>query len=723
MSKGRTDSEAEYPRTKALRLEDVLRQLPKRALESLVDRLQIRVDHTKRIDAPAQVARALLMLPEVRDPGRLPGPTRELLYRIAEARGVLLVNEIPPAVEPLVALGIVYARARGSRFELLLPVAFMVQMRCWEGEDPRGVRALLAQSTPEVASSVASHYLGRTATPPLALALEPAWEVLTDLEALRDEVSGLAPLERKLLGSIEEVGGEVDTEELLDLEREPMRLRGATGATPSRRGVGFALERRGFLVPVHPNRHIVPSEVAAIVGAEQRAAREEQRMRIRRYVLAEDHAPHRASFAVDPSPLTLAMALSVRDPATEVRAGVGTPKSLMTRFSSRWGRSPEAVGLLASLSRAAGLWDPSAVNTASPPGSGRIGDLPGLLFETWRRGGAWDEARPDGEVLRAGAEARDASAVGVIREIVLEALAELGDGRWAPWEAIDAYVRADARTPGVTRLLERWGQRAAVEPAPTPDIARRIALETLHCLGVVDIGEPEADDGIGPTLRITPMGRQFLGLTDSAPVSEEKSRFIDNQVLRLGPATSVGECLAVSPFVEIGGVTGALDVSITQQSISLALSAGYEADIIRERLERVAPLPDPIARLLAQVSTVLGRAELVEAVGFLWVADPEVRELLRTRRQTTELFVEPSPPGGLLIAPGVDADRLARRCRLLGVELVIQGAVYRTRSTVPPSRRSGSHKLSSMSLSATTGPKSSGQRRRSSQKLPAAKRK
>lgn len=707
-------------------LVDVLRQLPARELNSLIGRLKIRIDPGKRIDPPSQLARSLLALPEVRDPSRLPGPTRELLYRIAEARGMLVVDEVPPAVQPIVALGMVFARGRSDgRFELVLPIAFMVQMKSWEGEDPRGVRALLSQATQDVATSVASYYLGRSATPPLALSLEPAWDLLTDPEQLAAEVESLAPLEHKLLCRVEEIGGEVDTEELLDLEREPMRLRGATGATPSRRGVGFALERRGFLVPVHPNRHIVPSEVSAIVGAAQREARDEQRKQIRSFVLEEDHAPRRARFAVNPTPIVLAMGLSVRDPATEVRAGVGTPRSLITRFSSRYGREPEAVALLAALSRAAGLWDPSSVNTASPPGSLRVSELDWALFKTWRRGGAWDEARPDGEVLRVVAESREASAVGVIREIVLEALAELGDGTWTPWEAVAAYVRADSRTPGVARLLERWGQRAGVEPAPPAEIARRIALESLHVLGVVDLGDPDADlDGVGLTLRITPQGRAFIR-GHAPPAAEDASRFLDNQALRIGGTARVGHTLALSPFIEIGAVAGALDVSVTPQSVSLALSAGYEGTIIRARLEQLSPLPDPIARMVAQASAVLGRAELVEAVGFLWVEDPEVREMLRTRRQTADLFVDPSPPAGLLIAPSVDADRLARRCRALGVEVLMEGSVYHTRSTVPPSRRSGAQKLSSRAMKSVGSKAPSGGgpgRRRSSQNVPAAKR-
>jgi hypothetical protein len=712
----------------AIRLVDVLRQLPERELGSLIARLKIRIDEAKRIDVPSQVARILLQLPEMRDAGILPGPTRELLYRVAEARGVLFAQTLPPAVEPLVARGIVFIRGRDKGVELLLPIAHMLQLRSWEGEDPRGARALFSQLHPDVASSIAGHYLGRPATPPVALCLEPAWEVFADPKRLEREVEELAPLERKLLNAIEKVGGEVDTEELLDLEREPMRLRGATGATPSRRGVGFALERRGFLVPVHPNRHVIPSEVVAIVGTQRRVEREQQRREIRSFVLAEDHAPRRARFAEDPAPIALAMALAVRDPSVEVRAGVGTPRSLITKFAARFGRDTEVIALVASLSRAIGLWDPSAVSTASPPGSHSVGELGRALFEAWRRGGAWDEARPDGEALRVTADARETSAVGVVRELVLEALQELGDGRWAPWEAIAAYVRSDARAPGVARLIERWAQRAGVEPMTPAEVARRIALETLHVLGIVDLGDPETDDleSIGPTLRITPRGRAFLA--DSAPesrvpVSNQGSRFLDTQALRIGPAASVGSVISLAPFVEIGGVaSAALDVLITPQALSHALSAGFDGEVIRSRLELLAPLPDPIARTLTQASTVIGRAEFVMTQGFLWVEDPEVRELLRTRRQSADLFVDPSPPSGLLLAVGVDLERVARRCRALGVEVLVDGEVYRTRS-IPPGRGSGARRLESAgTMAAVRAPSTGGMpATRSSSRPPSAR--
>ena len=156
--------------------------------------------------------------------------------------------------------------------------------------------------------------------------------------------------------------------------------------------------------------------------------------------------------------------------------------------------------------------------------------------------------------------------------------------------------------------------------------------------------------------------------------------------------------------------------------MSLALSAGIDPELIKARLEAVASLPDPIARQLVQASAVIGRAELVETQGFLWVEDPEIRELLRTRRQSADLFVDPSPPAGLLVAPGVDVDRLVRRCRALGVELLVDGEPYKARS-VPPSRGSGARRLeSSQSLLAVRQPSGTRKRRASSTGIPVVKR-
>ena len=76
-----------------------MRLLPARELQAIVEGLRIDIDRAKRIDPPAQVARALVCLPEARDPSCLPATAQQLLHRIVEARGVLRVEALPSAVE------------------------------------------------------------------------------------------------------------------------------------------------------------------------------------------------------------------------------------------------------------------------------------------------------------------------------------------------------------------------------------------------------------------------------------------------------------------------------------------------------------------------------------------------------------------------------------------------------------------------------------------------
>jgi hypothetical protein len=708
------------------RLVDVLRALPNRELNSLIERLGVRIDAAKRLDTPSQVARALVALPDLREPSRLPPAAVDLLHRVAEAKGSLLVSAVPPSLEPLLARGLMFARAgtggRGA-VELVLPTAHLLQLRSWEGEDPRGVRALLAQASFETTTAIASHYLGRPATPPIVLALEPAWEVLSDPVLLRAEIEKLAPSELRVLETVEREGGEVDTEELLEIEREPLRLRTATGVSPSRRGVGSALERRGFLVPVHPNRHIVPTEVSLIVSAAHRAERAERREEVKRFVRSGDHAPRRARFAPDPSPLVVGLALAAREGTSEVKSNIGTPKSLTQKLGGRFGREATTVAMLVALSRAVGLWEPSAAVASSPPGSLTLSDMPSLLFSAWRRGGAWDEAREEPEVLRLASDARDPSPIGVVRELLLEALVELGEG-WIPWPALERYLRSDHRMAGLTRLFRRWAERSQnVSPFADPvAAARRIVKESLPSLGMLDIGEEDMEDAAGPVsessgpqedanlmLRLTPRGRALLA--GRTLTSEGEAKFIDGTLLRIGARTRIANILSIAPLVEVARCADSLELVVAPQTLARALSAGLEADAVRTRLEAVAVLPEAIAKTLQQASVVLGRSSYVPTTGFLWVDDANLRELLRTRRATAELFVEPSPAGGLLVAPGVDLDRLSRRCRALGIEVLYEGQVVRARS-IPP----GASSTPPPPRISTPAPSSAdGTRRRSSQ--------
>ena len=217
---------------------------------------------------------------------------------------------------------------------------------------------------------------------------------------------------------------------------------------------------------------------------------------------------------------------------------------------------------------------------------------------------------------------------------------------------------------------------------------RRVVLQSLPVLGVVDLGsesemsllavneaadaETDAERAVGrtTTLRLTQRGRVYLaGRTAQAPA--ERSAFIDGQILRIGGAALVGQVLALAALSDIGRVEDSVDLVLSPAAITRAISAGALADEIRDRIEVLAALPESLAQVLTQASVVVGKASFVSASAFMWIDDPEIRELLRTRRATADLFVDPSPVSGLLVGSGVDVDRLVRKCRGLGVEIEV----------------------------------------------------
>jgi hypothetical protein len=543
------------------------------------------------------------------------------------------------------------------------------------------MRALLAQTTSDAKGAIAAYYLGRPATPPLTLALEQAWGALSDPERLRVELNRLSPLERRVLDTIEELGGEVSTEELLEVEREPMRLRTTSGATPSRRGVGFAVERRGFLIPLHPNRHVIPSEVSAILSASVIAQRQATRARVRLGVEAEDHAPHRAQFSEDPGPLALAIVLAARELRGEVKAGVGTPRTLLSRIASRLGREGRPVAILTALSRTLGLWGTFTADEPTGLGALTLPELTAELFRVWRTGGSWDEAREDGEILRHPPEIREASPIGHLKQAVLDALSELGEGRWVPLSALLDFLGSDPREPGQARLVRRWSERIGADPVSLRTIAERILCETLPALGVVDLGLDQ-----DAKVRLSSRGRALVQ-SRPVPTNEATTEFVDASVLRIGTRTPLGSVLALPPALEVGRVDKDISLLLDPQTLPNLLASGLDLDAFQAQLDALAPLPEGLRQAFAQANKVVGKGSLVATMGFLWVDQRELRDLLREHRNTADLFVDPSPPGGLLVKAGVEVDRLVKRCRSLGVEVHHENEVLLASSSRERSRR------------------------------------
>ncbi len=668
------------------RLIDVVADMSEAQQTSLIERHRFDIDPAKRVDIPTQISRALAYRGELRDPTRLEPAARALLTRVVLADGILLASASPAGApdgvelldgaQELLDADLAFLAA-GAR--LFMPIAYLLQVPAVQGEERFSLRALFAQMDDDARNSIASHYLDRRAVGPAVLELEVAWQLLADEPNLREAVANLHPSERDLLLGIEERGGEVDTSELLDLEREPVRL--VSGQPRVRRGPGFALERRGFLVPLRPDRHVIPIEVAQIVGERRAERRRADRERVHRQLAASDHAPHRASFSHDPSRVTLALALAVHGGREKPRPGVGTPRTLIRQNARRLGQPEGKIEFLSALSRNLGLWDSAALSTKAPPGDWDSRQLSDHLFELWRSGSAWDEARPEPEVARAAAEARIAGATDLIRQLVLECLGELQPGDWVPWRAVSEYIQADDRIPGARRLVTRWARRIGVPVPALGEVARKMAFQSLHWLAVVDIGDPDPDDESARwgALRLTPRGKALLDTpriplhprqgatpTSSVHLADGSASRYEAWTIEIGDGTPIGDVLGLATLADVGRVEGKLQLTPTAPLLRAEAGHGARVEDILARLARPASLPDGLEDMVRDVVTPRAHLALSRTAGFLWIEDQEVLDLLQ-RPATADLFAEKSPQGGLLLAPGVDPGRVARRCRALGL--------------------------------------------------------
>ena len=472
--------------------------------------------------------------------------------------------------------------------------------------------------------------------------------MLSDPERLREEIEKLPPVERKLLETIEAGGGEVDTQELLDLEREPLRLRGAGGVTATRRGAGFSLERRAFLIPIHPNRHVIPTEVAQIVGADRRRPREARRA-------ADPHLRPRGGPRPPPRPLRLRPGLprgghgrsACASPAARCAPAWARRARSCSSSRQRFGRDVEAVALLAAAlarRRPVGLrprprrprprarWRcTSSPSCSSPPGAAAApGTRPAPSARCSASPRAAATPAPSAPCARWSSTPSRTSARGA------GCPGTRSRATSPPTSASPASSACSAAGPSAPA-----SSRPTSSPPPAASRSRRCPPSASSISAAAPRRSPPAGH---PTVRLTPRGRSLLAAAKPT-IDPTPSKFIDTHALRVGQSRQDRprpRARASSPSSGASAISSTC--SSRPQAIARALSVGVESDSLRARIELVAPLPDTISRMLIQASAVIGRGSLVQASGFLWIDDPEVRELLRTRRPASELFVDPVAP-------------------------------------------------------------------------------
>ncbi|MCZ7682288.1 MAG: hypothetical protein M5U28_27255 [Sandaracinaceae bacterium] len=435
-----------------MRLADALAALDARSFERLCRRRGVVVDPKKRLAPAEQAARqladhartvALSGPPGARAEGGL-APRHPRRGRAAQgARGGVL---------PLIEQDLVFT-VPGSRERVAMPAELRVTLPPGPGEDRLSARALLAVQSEEVWTALGTQLFGRRPVGPPALFMGEVLERLETPAGIDELLGSLSPKQRRLLEAIEARGGQLETDELLELERSPLRVAVAGGAALPTRTAAYHLSARGLLLPRARGLWAVPTEVAERVGAVRRAVERAERQRLlARVAEDEELSPARAVLAEDPGALAVALLAALRRRGALPPDGRGVRRRELEAAAAELGAPAEQAELLVALARAAGArLEQSALSEAGA-----------VLFATWRGTDAWDEARRDADAHRGGEElAQLATPTRALREVLLdllEAMPPIASRPPTSWRAPRAGTCARAAPRGSSS--GRHGARA-----------------------------------------------------------------------------------------------------------------------------------------------------------------------------------------------------------------------------------------------------------------------
>src|SRR5690606_27473077 len=214
-----------------MRLADALAALDARSFERLCRRRGIAIDGKKRLAPAEQAARQLAEHPRTVALEELPEPSQKVAWLLATAREGAPRLELGGGVLPLIERDLVFP-VPGDAARVAMPAEFRVQLPLGSGEDRTSARALLAIQDEETWSLLGTQMLGRRPVGPAPLWMGAVLERLESPAGIAEILSGLSPKQRRLLEAIEARGGQLETDELLELERSPIRV--TTAALPTR---------------------------------------------------------------------------------------------------------------------------------------------------------------------------------------------------------------------------------------------------------------------------------------------------------------------------------------------------------------------------------------------------------------------------------------------------------------------------------------------------------
>ena len=457
-------------------------------------------------------------------------------------------------------------------------------------------------------SAIAAHYLGRPATPPIALSLETAWEVLGDPRA----------------------AGRGDREALA---HRAARARGRRGGRRRGRHRGAARARARAAAPAHRDRRHALAPRRRLLARAPRAAHPGPPEPPRRADRGErDHrrrAPHRARRAPRGGASASSLRAITRRAARASRSipaplALGSPSRARVAGARRRGRTQSSASPRcarrghAEVARAeardalrprAAPASRSSSRSRAPSASGTPSATNAVVAarQLHAAGAHAPALRHLAPRRRVGRGARRARGAAPRRPTRATRAPPASCARWCSRRSASsaraagsrgrrsrASCRSDQRIPGIARLLRRWAERVGARAGRAD--GGRAAHRAREPAGA---RHPRSRRGRGPAAR--PGGRRRRAPASrcasrraAARCSPTRRPPADGDARRSSstptscasaPQARVGAVLAIAPFVEVGRAAETLDLIVAPQTLARALSAGLEADVLRARIE------------------------------------------------------------------------------------------------------------------------------------------
>jgi|GEM_PF-6562516 len=628
-------------------LESVLRLEPER-LEALAARWHIAIDPRKRLTPAEQVARGMVQVPRWLDPAHLGEGAREAIRLLAAAPRGLPAESLPADLGELLEEGFLF-REPGRAQRICMPAAYRLQLPASPSDSPRAARLLLQQVTEEARRELCQHHLKRVPPLPWPMLLEPVLERLEDAEWVRQEIAGASDAERALLWAVDALGGEVIGEEVLELEREPVRIAHGGNVQVPRRSAIFSLARRG-LVLTRAEGWVVPDEVERVVGRERRkrAGIERQRLLMSRHV--QELTPARAALAEPAGPLAVGLMAALAAVSELPAEGRGISKGAVRRVAQDFHIEPERAEFLLCLARADGLFFArTSVRSASE-----------RLTTAWRRGGAWDESALEPDLFRPGHRAT-CRATFLIREALLDTLLLVSAGEFALASDVEAVTCADRRALTAQRALSVASRAGQEMREGVLDVVHVLLERSLPSLGLLDRGQVEQHR----VVRLSLDARRWLERAlasehqrDEAP--QQSASFRDDWRLVCGFECDVGAIIEAARYGSVWLEERGIGVAFSEASLSHA--ADHDPDLagLRASLSALtASAPPPkLQAAIQHASEQRPMCTFIRASAFVEIDDPALRDAVYQDPDGAGLWAGSPLVGGLLVKPGASASRV-----------------------------------------------------------------